>query len=87
MKHEPNGIGEYSTSPAGQGCLWVAAIGVIGILAVSYMGSYGGTPQGPLDHLENGIAGVTRPTSSDEPSSARHHRRRVRHHAAEQDAE
>ena len=87
MKHEPNAIGEYSTSPAGQGCLWVAAIGVIGILGFSYLGSYSGTPQGPLDHLENGIAGVTRPTNGDGSSSVRHHRKRVRHQTVEQTTE
>ena len=87
MKNEANGIGEYSNSPAGQGCLWVAVIGVVGILGFSYLSSYTGMPQDPLDHVENGIAGASRPTRSEEYSSSRYHRRHVRRHAVEQSAE
>ena len=28
MKNQANGIGDYSSSPTGQGCLWAAAVGV-----------------------------------------------------------
>jgi hypothetical protein len=74
------GIGEYSTSPAGQGCIWVAALGVIGVLAFSYLSTYAGVTHDPLDRMESGIEGVTRtPESSrSETTSSRRRYRRLR---------
>ena len=78
-QRQSGGIGEYSTSPAGQVCLWVAAIGVIGILGLSYLTAYVGVTHDPLDHVENGIVGATRPTPRIH-RSASHARRRYHRH-------
>jgi hypothetical protein len=80
MKNQSGGIGEYSASPAGQGCLWMAAIGVLGVLTFSYMSAYGEFPHDPLDRVENGIAAVSRPVSASRYGAVhahRRHRRRV----------
>ena len=80
MKQQAGGIGDYSSSPTGQGCLWVAAVGVILVLTLSYVGAYsGGTVRDPLDHVENGIAGATRPISLHRSRGVHTHRRIRRH--------
>jgi hypothetical protein len=81
MKNQANGIGEYSSSPTGQGCLWVVAVGIVAVLAFSYLSTYAGFPHDPLDRVDSGIAGVMSPTvrhRASTSSSYRHrHRRRV----------
>jgi hypothetical protein len=81
------GIGEYSTSPAGQGCLWAAALGVIGVLAFSYLSSYTGFSHDPLDRVENGIEGVTRAPERSRSATARSHRTYRQRRTVEQYAE
>ncbi len=87
MKDQSNGIGDYSSSPTGQGCLWVAALGIVGILAFSYLGTYAGFPDDPLDRVESGIAGVTRPAAVKQAKTLHAHRRskkrRVVYHTEE----
>jgi hypothetical protein len=87
MKNQANGIGEYSTSPTGQGCLWVVAIGILAVLAFSYLSTYAGFPHDPLDRVDSGIAGVMNPTvrhrTKASRSTVRHHRRRVVYQSAE----
>ena len=83
LKNDQYGIGDYSASPTGQGCLWVAAIGVMGVLAFSYMSTYAGFPHDPLDRVENGIEGVSRPTGDGSPHASRTHHRQRRHRTVE----
>jgi hypothetical protein len=87
MANQANGIGDYSTSPTGQGCLWVVAIGIVSILAFSYMSAYGGFPHDPLDRVDSGIAGVMSPTvrhrARSSGSSGRYHRHRIVYRTAE----
>ena len=79
MKNQANGIGEYSSSPTGQGCIWAAAIGVMGVLGFSYLSTYAGFPHDPLDRVESGIAGVSRPTAEHRSKTVHAHRRQRRH--------
>lgn len=79
MKTETNSIGEYSSSQTGQGCLWVAVIGVIGVIGFSYLSTYAGFSHDPLDRVESGIAGFTRPSPPRRPAALHAHRRQRRH--------
>ena len=87
MANQANGIGDYSTSPTGQGCLWVVAIGILAVLACSYMSAYGGFPHDPLDRVDSGIAGVMSPTvrrhTRTYSSTSRYRRHRVVYRADE----
>ena len=87
MKNQSNRIGDYSSSPTGQGCLWAAALGVMGVLGLSYLSAYTGTAREPLDRIENGIAGLSRPTAHHAAQVARLHRRHKRRRIAERIAE
>lgn len=78
MKNQTSGIGEYSAGPTGQGCLWTASIGVMVVLVFSYLGTYAGYAQDPLDHVENAIAGISRPISTHRSTATHAHRRRHR---------
>ena len=41
-------LGDVSTSPAGQGCLWATAVGVVLVMAFSYLSTWSGAPSGAL---------------------------------------
>ncbi|HLJ56422.1 MAG TPA: hypothetical protein VKT77_15390 [Chthonomonadaceae bacterium] len=77
-KNQRSSIGDYSTSPTGQGCLWTAAIGVMAVLGFSYLSAYTGVVRDPLDRVESGIAGVSKPGIG-KPVGAIHAHRRARH--------
>ena len=82
MKNQANGIGDYSSSPTGQSCLWAAAVGLIGVLGFSYLSTYAGFTHDPLDRVDSGIAGLTRPTAVKRSAPIHAHRRVRRHRVA-----
>lgn len=87
MKNEANGIGDYSSSPTGQGCLWIVAIGIMAVLAFSYLGAYAGMPHDPLDRVDSGIAGVMSPTVRHRAKTSGAQSRYRRHRIVYQEAE
>lgn len=73
-------LGDVSNSPTGQGCLWATAIGILLVMAFSYLSTWSGVTGGALDEVDSEIASVSRPHKSKLVSHW--HRRRRTHTSA-----
>ena len=75
MKNQSKSLGDISTSPTGQICLWATAVGVGGMMAFSYLNAYPEITKGALDRVDHSIVSVTKRHKS-KPVLHAHRRRR-----------
>jgi hypothetical protein len=75
MKNQSNSLGDISTSPTGQICLWATAVGVGLMMAFSYLNAYPEITKGALDRVDHSIVAVTKRHKS-RPALRAHRRHR-----------